>query len=102
MRDTSRDFLQLVNARGASLRRRSFTDLIALNEPTENLTLAGRNGSISIIVEPQSSVCVKIVVQGFLDSRLFASWKTVALHGFYMDASGTISEMENHEFWDYD
>lgn len=96
-------FREIVNARGNSLRSLSYQELKALEGlPVEHLSVESRKATISIIVETTSDSSLRIVVQGFMDSRLFGILKHVALDGFYKFSDGTIQPMPDDEFKDFD
>jgi len=84
------------------LRQLSFEQLVRLHEPSETVHIQGRQGAISIIVEPWEGEQFQVIVQGFLDGRILKRVQTVALHGFRIHSSGTISEMESSDFYGYD
>lgn len=102
MGSATEEFRKIVEARGAALRQLPFTELVNLTVPLEAVTIDGREGRISVIVEPTSSVGVRIIVQGFLDGRWFARFQTVALDGFDKNVSEVVSELEPSVFWGYD
>ena len=93
-------FREMVNERGNQLRLLPFAQLARLSEPTEHLTVDLRPAKISVIVQPQPSGGVRVVVQGFVRTRLIG-WH-VALHGFYKYPDETIAEMADEEFYDFD
>jgi hypothetical protein len=96
-------FDQLVKDKGRTLRVIPYERLEAVgNEPTEEIRVGRRKGSISVIVERCNEERVKVVVQGFLDSGYFAMLKRVALDGFYKCRDGSVVEMVSEEFYGYD
>ena len=93
-------FRDIVNERGQRLRGMPFEELKRLDEPTEQFELDGRSSRIRIIVQPQPSGGVRVVVQGFIKAKLIG-WN-VALHGFYKYPDQTIAEMPPEEFYEFD
>ena len=96
-------FRQMALDRGRQLRALSYSRLAEMtNEPTEEVTLGNRKGTFSIIVE---QACkdgpIKVVVQGFLRSSWLPRFSSVALDGFYMRPDGSITGMQDFEFYDY-
>jgi hypothetical protein len=92
----------MVQDRGRQLRKLPFSELAALATlPAEAVIVDGHKGTLSVIVENCDDRKLKIVVQGFL-----CMWipiiKHVALHGFYKHPDGSITEMQEVEFYDYD
>jgi hypothetical protein len=97
-------FAQMVEDQGNKLRGLTYEQLLlVVNDPTQEIAIGGRNGTISVIVERYEGEMVKVVVQGFISAF---SWlprlKSVALHGFYKHRDGSIVEMRNEEFYGYD
>ncbi|MDQ1637673.1 MAG: hypothetical protein QOF62_1012 [Pyrinomonadaceae bacterium] len=45
---------------------------------------------------------VRVVLQGFMNARLFPLLKLVALDGFYKYSDGTVKPMSDDEFYDFD
>ena len=98
------EFRELVNARGATLRELSSEELVAAAErPTETVVVQGRQATVSIIVQPQSSGSLRVVVQGFMPARI--AWlgvSSVALDGFYKRPDGAVEAMPDEEFYEFD
>jgi hypothetical protein len=96
-------FRKIVEQRGQSLRQRSFAELteMARQPATEHLTVESRPASISIILRPLPSGGLQIVVQGFLEHRLFPG-KSVALDGFYEYPDGSMALMSQQDFYEFD
>jgi len=103
-RAEAEDFRRIVDERGQALRTWSYDQLLQLvDEPTAEVMVGTRQGTVSVIVEDCGAGRLKIVVQGFLTVlEPFPGWKHVALHGFYKHRVGTIDEMRAEEFYEYD
>lgn len=98
-----RDFRRMVEERGAALRRLGFEDLVAAgNLPIEHVMVRKRHATIGIIVEIDSEGALRVVVQGFMPSRLFPWWKNVALDGFYVRPNGIVEAMPEKEYYEFD
>ena len=95
-------FQQIVDERGRELRSLPFGQLTALSRPTEQLSIDSRNATIDVIVQPQPSGAVRVVVQGFMSTRWFRGIKQVALDGFYKYPDETIARMPEAEFYEFD
>ena len=93
-------FQEMVNERGARLRRLPFEDLKQLSVPTEKLIIDSRPATIDIIVQEVPSSGVRVVVQGFLKARFLGSH--VALDGFYKYPDETLALMPVDEFYEFD
>ncbi len=103
--DSVQKFQILVNERGQALRSKSRIDLIGLQtSPIEIVKIDGRAGTIGTIVEDESEGSLRVVVQGFLDSKWFSQLgvKSVALDGFRMNAEGEITALADEEFYGFD
>lgn len=97
-----KEFRGIVNARGERLRRLSIDELLEVSDlPIEHLTVRSRSATIGIILEPQPNGSMRVVVQGFMNHRLFPS-ASVALDGFFKHPDGSVSPMPHHEFYWYD
>ncbi len=95
-------FRQMAMDKGRQLRALPFSSLTGIaGEPGEEVILGTRKGTFSVIVEPCEDGRLKIVVQGFLEGR-WLGFKDVALDGFYKHPDGSITEMRNSEFYEYD
>jgi len=94
---------EIVEERGQKLRLRPFADLKEMGElPLEELVVNGRKATIGLIVLPQPSGGIQVVVKGFMDGKWFRAIKNVALDGFYKYPDGTIAEMEPEDFYEFD
>ena len=95
------NFRQLVNARGAELRRRPYRELQLLtNAPVEDVTVDSRPATIATIVEAMPDNSLRVVLQGFMGARLLG--KHVALDGFYKYPDGAVKPMSDDEFHGFD
>jgi hypothetical protein len=100
-------FRRIVNERGDELREASFEELKRLIKPlpegqVEHLTFDSRPATIGILVEPKPDGTLRVVVQGFMNSRLVPLVKHVALDGFYKHPDETVTTMPNAEFYEFD
>ena len=94
-------FREIVNERGARLRRVPFEELAWLGErPIEHLTVESRPATIAIVVQPLPSGGIRVVIQGFIKAKLLG--QNVALDGFYKYPDGTIAPMPEEEFYEFD
>ena len=87
------------------LRTKSRSELLGLNDaPVEEVDLGGQAGTIAFILEEETKGSLRIVVQGFLDTKLLPSIgvKHVALDGFRMNADDTLSPLRDEEFYEFD
>jgi hypothetical protein len=95
-------FRRIVNERGERLRGCSLGELERLSsQPIEHLTVDRRQATIGVIVQPQSSGGLRIVIQGFMEARLIPG-KHVAIDGFYKLPDGTVTPMSIKEFYEFD
>ena len=93
----------MVEERGQQLRLRPFADLKQLGElPVEELVVNDRKATIGLIVLPQPSGGIQVVVQGLMDGKWFRAIKNVALDGFYKYPDETIAEMDPKDFYEFD
>jgi len=91
----------LVNARGFKLRDLSYQEIEQFcDAPIEDLVVDSRPATIATIVQPMPDASLKVVLQGFMNARLFPG-KHVALDGFYKYPDGTGKPMLDHEFYDF-
>lgn len=101
----SEKFQVLVDERSQILRSRSREELLELQVcPTEEVTIDGRTGTIDVIVEKGLEGSLRVVVQGFLNSKWFP-WlgvKSVSLAGFRMGLDGSLTELRDEEFYEFD
>lgn len=92
-------FRTMVEERGARLRHLPFAKLT--NQPSEEVVVDSRRGTIATLVIPVPSGGVQVVVQGFLEHRFFPG-KSVALDGFYKYPDESIAPMSPQDFWHFD
>jgi hypothetical protein len=90
----------MVQERGQTLRRLPFAE-VKLQHSHEQVTVGMRTGTIALIVLPQPSGGIQVVIQGFLKHRFWPG-SSVALDGFYKYPGEKISPMRDDEFWDFD
>ncbi|HMJ07912.1 MAG TPA: hypothetical protein VK468_02835 [Pyrinomonadaceae bacterium] len=98
-------FRKLVEERGRGLRSKSRAELLDLQDcPTERVEIDGQAGTIDLIVEEEPAGSLRVVVQGFLDTKRFPrlGFKNVALYGFRMDSDDTLSALRDEEFYEFD
>lgn len=95
------EFREIVKERGSVLRRKSFAELKQLATAPERITVQSRPATIATIVLSLPSNGLQVVVQGFLEHRLFPG-KSVALDGFFKYPDDTEARMSPEEFWDFD
>ena len=96
-------FREIVNARGAELRNLSYHQIEQLHDsPIENLVVDSRPATIATIVQPMPDASLRVVLQGFMNARVFPVLKHVALDGFYKYSDGTVKPMPDDEFYDFD
>jgi hypothetical protein len=96
-------FRDMVNARGCKLRDLSWQEIEQLNDSLiEELVVDSRPATIATIVQPMPDASLRVVIQGFMNARLFPLFKHVALDGFYKQPDGTVKPMLDDEFYDFD
>jgi hypothetical protein len=96
-------FREIVNARGHELRALSYREIEQLHDsPIENLIVDSRPATIATIVQSMPDASVRVVLQGFMNARLFPLLKHVALDGFYKYPDGTVKPIPGDEFYDFD
>ena len=96
-------FRDLVNARGFNLRDLSYQEIEQLSDsPIEELVVDSRPATIATIVQPMPDASLRVVLQGFMNAKLFPVLKHVALDGFYKYPDGTVKPMLDDEFYDFD
>jgi hypothetical protein len=101
----SEKFRRLVDERGRTLRSKSRAELLDLQDrPTERVEIDGQAGTIELIVEEEPEGSLRVVVQGFIDTKWFphVGVKNVALDGFRLDSNGNISPLQDKEFYEFD
>lgn len=101
----SEEVKRIVDERGHALRYNSRTELLELQTcPTDKVEIDGRAGTIDIIVQEESESSLRVVVQGFLDTKWFPllGVKNVALDGFRIDSAGKASQLRDEEFYEFD
>ena len=94
-------FQELVNARGAKLRHLNYEQLKHLDGEIEDVAVNTRPATIATIVESMADNSLRLVLQGFMPTRLFGI-KLVALDGFYKYPDGTVKPMPDDEFKGFD
>ena len=96
-------FREIVNARGHKLRDLSYHEIEQLHDsPIEDLVVDSRPATIATIVQPMPDASLRVVLQGFMNARLFPILKHVALDGFYKYPDGSVKPMPDDEFYDFD
>ena len=96
------EFRQLVQLRGQELRSRRFDQLVGFpTSESEEVAVGSRSGRITVNVEPQPDGKLRVVVQGFMKTRIHIG-SHVALDGFYKHPDGMVSPMADDEFYGYD
>jgi hypothetical protein len=90
----------MVQERGQFLRQLPFEKL-QLEDWQEEVKVGSHKGTIAVIVLPQPSGGIQVVVQGFLKHRFWPG-SSVALDGFYKYPDEKVSPMRDDEFWDFD
>lgn len=101
----SEEFQRLVYERGNSLRSKSRIELLELTAcPTEKVEIDGRTGTVDIIVEEEPEGSLRVVVQGFIETKWlrWAGVKNVALDGFRIDSDSKLSPLGDKEFYEFD
>jgi hypothetical protein len=94
-------FRDIVNERGARLRKVSLEELTRMGEtPIEHLSVESRPATIGIIVQPLPSGGIRVVVQGFMRAKLLG--QHVALDGFYKYPDETVAPMSREDFYEFD
>lgn len=94
---------RIVNQRGAALRSLSHDELLAAGQRgTDHIEVQGRPATVSIIVEQRADGSLRVVVQGFMPSRIFSAISSVALDGFYKRPNGAVEPMPDKEFYEFD
>ena len=99
------DFRSLVNERGRELRLRSRAQLLELQDcPTETVQIDGQVGTIDLIVEEEPEGSLRVVIQGFLDTKWLPRLgiKNVALDGFRIHIDDSIHPLRDEEFYEFD
>ena len=96
-------FREIVNERGHELRNLSYQEIEQLDDsPIEDLVVDSRPATIVTIVQPMPDASLRVVLQGFMNARLFPVLKHVALDGFYKYPDGTVKPMPDEEFYEFD
>lgn len=99
------EFQRLVDERGRSLRSKSRAELRDLQDcPTERVEIEGQAGTIDVIVEEEPAGSLRVVVQGFLDTKRLPRLgvRHVALDGFRTDSDNIVSDLRDEEFYEFD
>jgi hypothetical protein len=95
-------FREIIEERGERLRKLTQEELRKLAaEPAERLTFDSRPATIGIIVRSKPDGSIQVVIRGFMKAR-FIGGSHLALDGFYKHLDGTVSEMPNEEFFEFD
>jgi len=95
-------FRQIVDERGQRLRKLTQEELKRLGAaPLEHLIVESRPATIGIIVESKSDGRLRVVIRGFMKAR-FVPGSHVAMDGFYNHSDGTVSAMQDKEFYEFD
>ncbi|HKO96554.1 MAG TPA: hypothetical protein VJU86_06170 [Pyrinomonadaceae bacterium] len=85
------------------LRDLSFQEIAQLSDsPIEEFVVDSRPATIATIVQPMPDASLRVVIQGFMNARMFPVFKHVALDGFYKQPDGTVRPMLEDEFYDFD
>jgi len=96
-------FRDLVNARGFKLRDLSYQEIKQFSDlPIEDFVVDSRPATVATIVQLMPDASLRVVLQGFMNARLFPDLKHVALDGFYKYPDGTVKPMLDDEFYDFD
>jgi hypothetical protein len=95
-------FRKIICDRGEQLRKLSQEELKKLAaERPEQLIFDSRPTTIGIIVQSNPDGSIRVVIRGFMKAR-FILGKHVALDGFYKYPDGSVSEMPDKEFYEFD
>ena len=93
---------KIVNERGELLRKLSQEELTKLaSEPAQELEIDSRPATIGIIVQPRPGGSLRVVVQGHMKARLLFG-NHVALDGFYMHPNGSVTQIPNDEWYEFE
>ena len=96
-------FREIVNSRGNAIRGLSYHEVEKLEDsPVEDLVVDSRPATIATIVQRMPDSALRVVLQGFMNARLFPALKHVALYGFYKYPDGAVKPMLDDEFYDFD
>jgi hypothetical protein len=96
-------FREIVNSRGDALRDLSHDEIAKLEDwPVEDIVVDSRPATIATIVQRMPDSSLRVVLQGFMNARLFPALKHVALDGFYKYPDGAVKPMPDDEFYDFD
>lgn len=97
------NFRDIVNSRGNAIRGLSYHEIESLaDSPVENLVIDSKPATIATIVQRMPDSSLRVVLQGFMNARLFPALKHVALDGFYKYPDGAVKPMSDDEFYDFD
>ena len=99
------EFQKLVDERGRVFRMKTYEELLTTRDiAIEEVQVERQAGTIAIIVEEESEGSLRVIVQGFLNTKWFPRLgiKLVALDGFRMNADATVSELRDEEFNEFD
>jgi hypothetical protein len=89
----------VVQRKGRELRALSRTELESMTTQPTQFRLEGRRAQIALLVEPAGSE-LRVVVQGLVDTAFIG--QHVALDGFYLVNDGSIRDMPDDEYRQYD
>jgi hypothetical protein len=96
-------FRDIINSRGDALRGLSYDEIVKLEDsPIDDIVVDSRPATIATIVQRMPDASLRVVLQGFMNARLFANLKHVALDGFYKYPDDTVKPMSDDEFHDFD
>lgn len=85
----------------SAIANRDLEELKRLGDtPIEHLTVESREATIGIIVQPLPSGGIRVVVQGFMRTKLIGQY--VALDGFYKYSDETVAQMPEEDFYEFD
>lgn len=93
----------MVKGRGELLRTKTRNELIAVGQQSaETWNVEGRPATVSTIVEIREDGSLRVVIQGFMQSKWLSALSSVALDGFYQRPAGAIEPMPDEEFYEFD
>ncbi len=95
------EFRRIIEERGTSLRLLPHEKLAISKYPTEHIKVNQRGATIDVIIQTMSDGALRVVVQGFMEHRIFPG-KSVALDGFYKMPDSSVKAMPDKEFYEFD
>jgi hypothetical protein len=102
MKHTRRAFYQMVRERGDRLRPLAYDRLMGMKDgPPERVSVGKRSGTIATRCQACDGERVAVVIRGDLDTW-FSFIKSISRDGFYKHRDGSITEMSDDEYYDYD